>query len=88
LIIAAPFSAIMIVGALGFVELTAGSADASTIQQRLKPLDPELVIDVGFPLNRPKGPRTLGRSLNLKLNYSSLTAIMINGVQDDSRRPY
>jgi hypothetical protein len=37
LIIAAPFSAIMIVGALVFVELTAGIAEASMIRSASRP---------------------------------------------------
>ena len=37
LIIAAPFSAIMIVGALVFVELTAGITEASTIRSASSP---------------------------------------------------
>ena len=46
LIIAAPFSAIMIVGALVFVELTAGITEVSTTRSAsLESVDSELAVD-------------------------------------------
>ena len=45
LIIAAPFSAIMIVGALVLVELTAGITEASMTRSALDAVHPELAVD-------------------------------------------
>ena len=45
LIIAAPFSAIMIVGALVLVEVTAGITEASDDAQPVEPVHPQLAVD-------------------------------------------